>query len=204
VVHTDISVFDLGLLFDVFGGRWACLRARALWCRLRRRPRRHTVGLEEPHRGLPPSTPPPLPAEAWSLLSGGQMTPHRLFYPAANVRNAPTRGTEGHVLHPPAHDGVGRLDEPLARSSAMASADRLEVAPERGALLEPGCPKGQPPPRATAEATKRQAQTRSPNLNTHAERWVRSVKDECLSRLILFGDASLRRALHEYHEYADH
>jgi putative transposase len=45
---------------------------------------------------------------------------------------------------------------------------------------------------------------RSPNLNAHAERWVRSVKDECLSRLILFGDASLRRALHEYHEYADH
>ena len=25
---------------------------------------------------------------------------------------------------------------------------------------------------------------RSPNLNPHAERWVRSVKDECLSKLI--------------------
>jgi transposase InsO family protein len=42
---------------------------------------------------------------------------------------------------------------------------------------------------------------RSPNLNAYAERWVRSVKDECLSRLILFGEASLHRALHEY---ADH
>src|SRR5215471_9508035 len=25
---------------------------------------------------------------------------------------------------------------------------------------------------------------RSPNLNAHAERWVRSVKDECLSKII--------------------
>jgi hypothetical protein len=39
---------------------------------------------------------------------------------------------------------------------------------------------------------------RSPNLNAHAERWVRSVKEDCLSKLILFGEASLRRALREY------
>ena len=39
---------------------------------------------------------------------------------------------------------------------------------------------------------------RSPNLNAHAERWVQSVKDECLSKLILFGERSLRRAVHEY------
>ncbi len=38
----------------------------------------------------------------------------------------------------------------------------------------------------------------SPNLNAHAERWVRSVKEECLSKLIIFGEASLRRALSEY------
>ncbi len=38
----------------------------------------------------------------------------------------------------------------------------------------------------------------SPNLNVHAERWVKSVKDECLSKLILLGEASLRRALREY------
>ena len=29
---------------------------------------------------------------------------------------------------------------------------------------------------------------RSPNLNAHAERWVKSVKEECLSQLILFGE----------------
>jgi putative transposase len=31
---------------------------------------------------------------------------------------------------------------------------------------------------------------RSPNLNAFAERWVRSIKNECLSKLILFGEAS--------------
>ena len=34
---------------------------------------------------------------------------------------------------------------------------------------------------------------RSPNLNAFAERWVKSVKDDCLSKLILFGERSLRR-----------
>jgi hypothetical protein len=38
----------------------------------------------------------------------------------------------------------------------------------------------------------------SPNLNAYAERWVRSVKEECLSKVILFGERSLRRALSEY------
>jgi putative transposase len=39
---------------------------------------------------------------------------------------------------------------------------------------------------------------RSPNLNAFAERWVRSVKQECPSRLILFGESSLRRALAQF------
>ena len=39
---------------------------------------------------------------------------------------------------------------------------------------------------------------RSPNLNAFAERWVRSIKDECLSKLILFGEASLRRTATEF------
>jgi transposase InsO family protein len=39
---------------------------------------------------------------------------------------------------------------------------------------------------------------RSPNLNAFAERWVGSVKQECLRKLILFGEASLRRALSAY------
>ena len=39
---------------------------------------------------------------------------------------------------------------------------------------------------------------RSPNLNANLERWHRSVKEECLSRLILFGEASLRQVLSQY------
>jgi transposase InsO family protein len=39
---------------------------------------------------------------------------------------------------------------------------------------------------------------RSPNLNAHAERWVRSVKEEVLSGLILFGEGALRKVLNEY------
>jgi len=38
---------------------------------------------------------------------------------------------------------------------------------------------------------------RSPNMNAFAERWVRTVKDECLDQLILFGERSLRHALDE-------
>jgi transposase InsO family protein len=42
---------------------------------------------------------------------------------------------------------------------------------------------------------------RSPNLNAIAERWVRSVKSEALSRLILFGERSLRHSLSHYLEH---
>ena len=42
---------------------------------------------------------------------------------------------------------------------------------------------------------------RSPNLNAYTECWVRPVKDECLSKLVLFGERSLQRALTEYLEH---
>ena len=49
---------------------------------------------------------------------------------------------------------------------------------------------------------------RSPNLNAYAERFVRSIKDECLNRMIFIGQASLRRAVREYvqhyHEERNH
>jgi hypothetical protein len=46
-----------------------------------------------------------------------------------------------------------------------------------------------------------QMPARSPNLNSYAEKWVRSVKEECLSKLILFGEGSLRRAVTEFIEH---
>ena len=49
---------------------------------------------------------------------------------------------------------------------------------------------------------------KSPNLNPFAERWVLSLKSECLSNLIFFGEASLKRALTDYvdhyHEERNH
>ncbi len=39
---------------------------------------------------------------------------------------------------------------------------------------------------------------KSPNCNPHAERFVRSIKEECLDRMILFGRNALERALREY------
>ena len=38
----------------------------------------------------------------------------------------------------------------------------------------------------------------SPNWNADAERFVRSIKDECLDRMIFVGQVSLRRAVAEY------
>ena len=42
---------------------------------------------------------------------------------------------------------------------------------------------------------------RSPNLNAFAERFVRSIKEECLSRMIFFSEAQLRTAVREYVEH---
>ena len=49
---------------------------------------------------------------------------------------------------------------------------------------------------------------RAPNCNAFAERFVRSIREECLDRIILFGERSLRRVLKEYiahyHAERDH
>lgn len=39
---------------------------------------------------------------------------------------------------------------------------------------------------------------RSPNLNAYCERWIRSIKTELLSKMILFGERSLRHCLENY------
>jgi len=36
------------------------------------------------------------------------------------------------------------------------------------------------------------------NLNAHAERWARSVKEKCLSCIVLFGERALRHTLKQY------
>jgi hypothetical protein len=51
-----------------------------------------------------------------------------------------------------------------------------------------------------SEAGIRVVQTRykGPNANAHAERFVRSIKHECLDRMILIGECHLRRTISEY------
>jgi transposase InsO family protein len=49
---------------------------------------------------------------------------------------------------------------------------------------------------------------RSPNLNAHAERFVRTIKESCLERMILFGEGAVRKAISEfmahYHSERNH
>jgi transposase InsO family protein len=42
---------------------------------------------------------------------------------------------------------------------------------------------------------------RSPNLNAYQERFMRSLKGECLDHLIFFGESSLRQAVRQFLEY---
>ncbi len=39
---------------------------------------------------------------------------------------------------------------------------------------------------------------RSPNLNAYAERFVRTIKESCLDRMILFGEDALRKSIQEF------
>ena len=47
-----------------------------------------------------------------------------------------------------------------------------------------------------------------PNMNAYIERFMRSIKEECLSRMIFFGEGSLRNAVNQYlihyHEERNH
>ena len=45
---------------------------------------------------------------------------------------------------------------------------------------------------------------RSPNLTANAVRFVRTIQESCLDHLVLFGEASLRKAVREFmgHEHS--
>ena len=51
---------------------------------------------------------------------------------------------------------------------------------------------------ASADVDVIRTPTQAPNCNAYAERFVLSIKSECLRRMIFFGEASLRRAIAEY------
>ena len=51
---------------------------------------------------------------------------------------------------------------------------------------------------AAADVETVKLPARSPNLNAYAERFVRSIKDSCLDRMVFFGERSLRKAVTEF------
>jgi putative transposase len=133
-------------------------------------------------------------AEVWTL--GGLVTYYVLFFIHLGSRKVEIAGMTPH----PSAAWMGQV----ARNVTM----------EEWGFLAPGhylihdrdgkyCPAFQQIV-DTAGVTRVPLPPRSPNLNAYAERWVRSVKEECLSRLILFGEASLRHALTQYVAHFHH
>jgi hypothetical protein len=86
---------------------------------------------------------------------------------------------------------VNAQDSKLAPHSTLGGERFLR--PDRGRDLRAIIASGQVEPLVLP--------ARSPNLNAFSERWVRSVKEECLSKVVLIGERSLRRALGEYVEH---
>ncbi len=57
---------------------------------------------------------------------------------------------------------------------------------------------------AAAGVTPVRLPARSPNLNTFAERFVRTIKESCVERLVLIGEGSLRRSVREFVDHYHH
>ena len=133
-------------------------------------------------------------AEVWTL--GGLVTYYVLFFIRLGTREVQVAGVTPHP------------------NQAWMMQIARNVTMEQGGFLSPGqylihdrdgkyCPAFQQI--IDAAGIKRvPLPARSPNLNAYAERWVRSVKEECLSGLILFGEASLRYTLTQYVEHFHH
>jgi transposase InsO family protein len=127
-------------------------------------------------------------AEVWTL--GGLVTYYVLFFIRLSTR-------EVHVAGMTPHPNEAWMAQ-IARNVTMAdwgflSSGQYLIHDQDGKY----CPAFQ---RILDEAgiTRVPLPPRSPNLNAYAERWVRSVKEEALSRLILFGERALQHTLTEY------
>src|SRR5438094_1422665 len=127
---------------------------------------------------------------------------------AAPVRSGPPLET---AIAPPRGPRKDRQRQRQSSLSVMNAGD--QACPETRPCPHPS-PGDRKPARTLAgkadgtdvllgnvEFQHRHAAQLNTHANSYAERWVRSVKEECLSRLILFGESSLRRALQQYLEH---
>ena len=55
-----------------------------------------------------------------------------------------------------------------------------------------------------ADVTPIRRPARAPNLNAYTERFVRTIKESCLERLVLIGEGSRRRAVREFVAHYHH
>ena len=100
---------------------------------------------------------------------------------------------------PPRESG---LTPAAFRAATASSAPKARVA--RQALLADRSPLLVRPEAGTPHRharNRRPVAPRSPNLNAYAERWVRSVREECLDQIIVLGERHLRYVLQQYVEY---
>ena len=59
-------------------------------------------------------------------------------------------------------------------------------------------------PLPPADVTPIRLPARSPNLNAYTERFVRTIKESCLERMVLSGEGSRRRAVREFVAHDHH
>ena len=130
----------------------------------------------------------------------GLVTYYVLFFVHLETRKVTVAGVTRHPnedwMVQMARNAVDVIDGPLLPVRFVVhDRDAKFFAPFRSVLCSSGIEPIRLPPR-------------SPNLNAFAERFVRSIKDECLSKLILFSEFSLRREvnqyLHHYHRERNH
>ena len=135
-----------------------------------------------------------------ALIARGPLTQARALDVAIEIAEALTRSHDIGIVHRDLKPANVMLTEQLhAKIIDFGLAKLAEPIGVESAVTTMSLPESVKPIRLPA---------RSPNLNSYAERWVRSVKEECLSKLILIGESSLRRALQQYllyyHEERNH
>jgi transposase InsO family protein len=127
-------------------------------------------------------------AEVWTL--GGLVTYYVLFFIRLGTRQVHVAGVTPH----PNHAWMMQIARNLTMEQWGFLASGQYLIHDRDGKYGPAF-------RQIIDAagvTRVPLPPRSPNLNAYAERWVRSVKDEVLLRLILFGERSIHYALTQY------